>query len=50
METWMQKPIPLQEKVDGLVQYALDAGGEDNITLIAVSNTASAIDAGQEEG
>ncbi|MFM1650633.1 Stp1/IreP family PP2C-type Ser/Thr phosphatase [Brevibacillus sp. B_LB10_24] len=50
METWMEKPIPLQEKVDGLVQFALDAGGEDNITLIAVSNTASAVDAGQEEG
>ncbi|MFF0825671.1 Stp1/IreP family PP2C-type Ser/Thr phosphatase [Brevibacillus sp. NPDC003359] len=47
LEESLQKQISLQAKVDGLVQEALDAGGEDNITLVAVRNT---LDAGQEEG
>ncbi|MGF9908500.1 Stp1/IreP family PP2C-type Ser/Thr phosphatase [Brevibacillus porteri] len=47
LEENLQKQISLQAKVDGLVQEALDAGGEDNITLVAVRNT---LDAGQEEG
>ncbi|MDR7317361.1 Stp1/IreP family PP2C-type Ser/Thr phosphatase [Brevibacillus nitrificans] len=38
MEEWLQKETSLQEKVDGLVQEALAAGGQDNITLVAVRN------------
>ncbi|MBO8162333.1 MAG: Stp1/IreP family PP2C-type Ser/Thr phosphatase [Brevibacillus sp.] len=38
IEMWLRKPLSLQEQVDGLVQYALDAGGEDNITVIAIRN------------
>ncbi|WP_126429503.1 Stp1/IreP family PP2C-type Ser/Thr phosphatase [Brevibacillus marinus] len=38
IELWLSKPLSLQEQIDGLVQYALDAGGEDNITVIAVRN------------
>jgi len=38
MEEWMQKQALLQEKVDGLVQEALAAGGQDNITLVAIRN------------
>lgn len=38
MEEWMRKQTTLQEKVDGLVQEALAAGGQDNITLVAIRN------------
>lgn len=47
LENWFQKQISLQAKVDGLVQEALDAGGEDNITLVAVQKK---LDVGQKEG
>ncbi|RNB54667.1 Stp1/IreP family PP2C-type Ser/Thr phosphatase [Brevibacillus gelatini] len=47
LEKWLQKQISLQAKVDGLVQEALDAGGEDNITLVAVQKK---LDVGQKEG
>ena len=47
LENWLQKQISLQAKVDGLVQEALDAGGEDNITLVAVQKK---LDVGQKEG
>jgi len=38
MEEWLNKKMPLQESVDGLVEAALAAGGEDNITLVAIRN------------
>jgi serine/threonine protein phosphatase PrpC len=38
MEKWLLEPLTLQEQVDAMVQHALDAGGEDNITLVAVRN------------
>ncbi len=44
------KPVPLQETVDALVQHALNAGGEDNITCIAVRNTGKPIEVSGEEG
>lgn len=44
MEQWLKKEISLQEKVDGLVQEALAAGGQDNITLVAVRNVPDAIE------
>lgn len=47
MEEWLKKNTSLQEKVDGLVQEALAAGGQDNITLVAVRNMP---DASQKEG
>lgn len=50
MEEWLCKPVTLQEQVDGMIQYALDAGGEDNITLIAVRNTVKPINVCQDEG
>lgn len=50
MEKWLREPISLQAKVDAMVQHALDAGGEDNITLVAVSNTPKPIDVWQREG
>ncbi|MFY0544478.1 Stp1/IreP family PP2C-type Ser/Thr phosphatase [Brevibacillus sp. H7] len=50
MEKWLQQPLSLQEQVDGMVQHALDSGGEDNITLVAVRNMAKPIDVSQREG
>ncbi len=50
MEQLLRQPIPLQEQVDALVQYALDAGGEDNITLIAVRNMPKLNHVSQKEG
>lgn len=47
LEEWLNKMVSLQAKVDGLVQEALTAGGEDNITLVAVRNTP---DTSQKEG
>ncbi|KQL44235.1 serine/threonine protein phosphatase [Brevibacillus choshinensis] len=47
MEEWLQKKTSLQEKVDGLVQEALAAGGQDNITLVAVRNMP---DSSEKEG
>lgn len=39
----LEGPLSLQEQVDALVQQALDAGGEDNITLVAVRNHSTAL-------
>ncbi len=50
MENWLQQPLSLQAQVDGMVQQALDSGGEDNITLVAVRNLAKPIDVSQREG
>ncbi|MCK9906488.1 hypothetical protein MXD63_41675, partial [Frankia sp. Cpl3] len=50
MVKWLQEPISLQAKVDAMVQHALDAGGEDNITLVAVSNTPEPVDVWRKEG
>ncbi|WP_400163280.1 Stp1/IreP family PP2C-type Ser/Thr phosphatase [Brevibacillus sp. TJ4] len=47
MEEWLERKVPLQAQVDGLVEEALAAGGEDNITLLAVRNIP---DASQNEG
>lgn len=46
MKEWLEKKVPLQEQVDGLVEEALAAGGEDNITLVAIRNIP---DASQKE-
>lgn len=46
---WLTAPLPLQEKVDALVQKALDAGGEDNITCVAIRNKPKLIDVCREE-
>ncbi|CAM5787492.1 Stp1/IreP family PP2C-type Ser/Thr phosphatase [Brevibacillus borstelensis] len=46
---WLKKPVSLQDQVDGLVHQALEAGGEDNITLVAVRNQAK-VDTVQKEG
>ncbi|MGD8190107.1 Stp1/IreP family PP2C-type Ser/Thr phosphatase [Brevibacillus ginsengisoli] len=50
MEKWLKEPISLQEQVDALVQFALDAGGEDNITCVAVRNIAKPVDVCWKEG
>jgi len=50
MIEWLTAPISLQEKVDALVQYALEAGGEDNITCVAIHNKPTPVDVGREEG
>lgn len=50
MEKWLREPISLQEKVDAMVQHALDAGGEDNITVIAVCNKDKPYDVWRKEG
>ena len=47
LEEWLNRMVSLQTKVDGLVEEALTAGGEDNITLVAVRNTP---DTSQKEG
>ncbi|RNB79300.1 Stp1/IreP family PP2C-type Ser/Thr phosphatase [Brevibacillus panacihumi] len=47
MEEWLHKEVSLQDRVDGLIDEALAAGGEDNITLVAVRNMP---DASQKEG
>ena len=47
LEEWLNRMVSLQAKVDGLVDEALTAGGEDNITLVAVRNTP---DTSQKEG
>lgn len=50
MEKYLQESVTLQEKVDAMVQHALNAGGEDNITLIAVCNNAVPGDGRRKEG
>lgn len=50
MEQWLKKPIPLQEQIDALIQHALDAGGEDNITCVAVRNRTESSDVCLKEG
>ena len=47
LEEWLNRMVSLQAKVDGLVDEALTAGGEDNITLVAIRNTP---DTSQKEG
>lgn len=47
LEEWLNKMVSLQAKVDGLLEEALTAGGEDNITLVAIRNTP---DTSQKEG
>ena len=47
MEEWLHKEVSLQARVEGLVDEALAAGGEDNITLVAVRNMP---DVSQKEG
>ncbi len=49
-EASLKQSKPLQAHVDELLQYALDAGGEDNATLIAIRNTSAPVDIGQKEG
>lgn len=43
----LEEPLSLQEQVDALVQQAIDAGGTDNITLVAVRNTGPAVNDGR---
>lgn len=50
IEKWLKEPISLQEQVDALVQYALDAGGEDNITCLAVRNITEPVDVCRKKG
>lgn len=50
IEEKLRSPGDLQQQVDTLVQYALDAGGEDNITLLAVRNANRSVDVGRKEG
>lgn len=50
IEKWLKEPISLQEQVDALVQHALDAGGEDNITCVAVRNIAEPASVCWKEG
>jgi len=50
MEQCLQQPTSLQEQVDAMVQEALDAGGEDNITLVAVRNINKPFDVCRKEG
>lgn len=50
IEEWLAKPIPLQQSVDALVQYALDAGGEDNITCVAIRNKKKPSQVCEKEG
>lgn len=47
---WLREPISLQEQVDALVSKAITAGGEDNITLVAVRNNRTAMDNIQQRG
>lgn len=49
MVEWLKRPVSLQAQVDGLVEHALEAGGEDNITLVAVRNRPKPV-TGQREG
>jgi PPM family protein phosphatase len=49
MVEWLKRPLSLQAQVDGLVEHALEAGGEDNITLVAVRNKPKPV-TGQREG
>lgn len=49
MVEWLKRPVSLQAQVDGLVEHALDAGGEDNITLVAVRNKPKPV-TGNREG
>lgn len=46
---WLKKPLSLQAQVEGLVHQALESGGEDNITLVAVRNQRK-VDTVQKEG
>jgi serine/threonine protein phosphatase PrpC len=50
MVDWLQRPLSLQSQVEGMVQHALDSGGEDNITLVAVRNLTKPIDVSEKEG
>ncbi|MGC5328747.1 Stp1/IreP family PP2C-type Ser/Thr phosphatase [Brevibacillus sp. SYSU BS000544] len=50
MEKWLKEPLSLQEQVDALIQHALDAGGEDNITCVAVRNIPMPSDVSRKEG
>lgn len=43
----LEAPLALQEQVDALVQQAIDAGGTDNITLVAVRNTSTTANEGR---
>lgn len=50
LEDKLRAPGNLQEQVNSLVQYALDAGGEDNITLLAVRNTPHSVEISGKRG
>lgn len=50
IEAMLGSQLPLKEQVDALVQQALDAGGEDNVTLVAVRNGEAAVKSGGKEG
>lgn len=50
MEKMLQSNRTLQEGVDALIQLALEAGGEDNATLIAVRNHSASVDSERKEG
>lgn len=49
IETIIDSKLPLQEQVDAMVKHALDAGGEDNVTLVAVRNGAASVDSDGRE-
>lgn len=49
IESLLGSQLPLQEQVDALVQQALDAGGEDNVTVVAVRNGDGTVNSGGRE-
>ncbi|MET3288226.1 Stp1/IreP family PP2C-type Ser/Thr phosphatase [Brevibacillus fluminis] len=50
IESLLGSQLPLKEQIDALVQHALDAGGEDNVTVVAVRNRDEAVNTGRKEG
>ncbi|WP_232696932.1 Stp1/IreP family PP2C-type Ser/Thr phosphatase [Brevibacillus daliensis] len=50
IQKMLSQPGPLQESVDVMVQYALDSGGEDNITCVALRNKTKPLQVCEKEG
>lgn len=49
IESTLGSQLSLKEQVDALVQQALDAGGDDNVTVVAVRNGDTAVNSGGKE-